>query len=164
MLRPIVNEHDEIVTYKEKADMLPTDIYRVCGLTVVNTSKKVLLTQRALDKKHDPGKWSFGVGWTVDKDETYEESVIRETFEELGIKITDPLNIDKYLSRSSTNNFFSMEYMVWVPDDVILTLEQDEIIDSARHTKEEIDAMFLNDPEKFVQSFWNVWRVVREKI
>lgn len=161
---PIVNEDDDVIGYKEKSEMLPNDIYRVCGLTVVNTSKKVLLTQRAHTKKHDPGKRSFGMGWTVEQGETYEESAIRETFEELGIQITNPINIDKYLSRSATNNFFSMEYMVWVPDDIQLKLQEDEIINIAWHNKQEIDTMFAANPNNFVQSFGDVWRVVREKI
>lgn len=164
MPRPIVNEEDEIIGYKEKSEMLPTDIYRVCGLTVVNTSKQVLLTQRAYNKRHDPGKRSFGMGGTVEQGETYEESAIRETFEELGITISNPIWIDKYLSRSETNNFFSMEYMVRVPDDIELKIEEDEIIDIARRTKDEIDEMLVTRREDFVQSFHNVWKVVREKL
>jgi 8-oxo-dGTP pyrophosphatase MutT (NUDIX family) len=83
MIIPVVDDNDNIIGYKERSELLPTDIYRVCGLTIINDSEQILLTKRAFTKKHDPGKLSFAAAGTVEQGETYAQSMVREAYEEL---------------------------------------------------------------------------------
>jgi 8-oxo-dGTP pyrophosphatase MutT (NUDIX family) len=55
-------------------------------LWITNSQGDILLAQRRHDKKVDPGKWAEAVGGTVEGNDSYEETVIREAEEELGIK------------------------------------------------------------------------------
>lgn len=89
-LIPIVNEQDEIIGYKERENIEPDDIYRTSGLMIYDGHGSVLLAQRAFSKSHDPGKWGPSVGGTVEKDETYESNIVKETFEELGLVNIQP--------------------------------------------------------------------------
>lgn len=83
---PIVDENDNVIGYKNRQEILPTDIYRVSALWITNSRGDILLAQRSFNKAHDPGKWGRAVAGTVEANETYEENIIKEAAEELGIK------------------------------------------------------------------------------
>ncbi len=61
---------------------------------IILNNKRVLITRRAPDQPH-PLRWEFP-GGKVEKDETYEECLIRELKEELGVSAT----IVKFFLRS----------------------------------------------------------------
>lgn len=82
----LVNEQDEIIGSKERAGLDYTkDTFRTASLWITNSDGDVLLAQRKMDKKIDPGKWAEAVGGTVEGDDSYEETIIREAAEELGL-------------------------------------------------------------------------------
>ena len=83
---PIVNLDDEIVGYKDRSEIdYDNDIFRTASLWITNNDGDVLLAQRKKDKKVDPGKWAEAVGGTVEGDDSYIDTVIREAKEELGL-------------------------------------------------------------------------------
>jgi len=55
----IVNDEDEIIGHKERGTLVKEDIYRVAALWVTNSKGEILLAQRQLGKRHDPGKWAL---------------------------------------------------------------------------------------------------------
>lgn len=55
---------------------------------------QILLQQRALSKSICPGLWDVSVAGHVDAGETIEQGAVRETFEEIGLKIA-PHNLNK---------------------------------------------------------------------
>lgn len=86
MTIPIVNRQDEIIGHKDRADLdYSKDIFRSASLWITNSNGDVLLAQRKMDKKVDPGKWAEAVGGTVEGGDSYEETIIREAEEELGL-------------------------------------------------------------------------------
>ena len=83
----IVNKNDEVIAYKERADLdVDKDIVRSASLWITNSKGEILLAQRKFDKRTDPGKWAEAVGGTVDNEDSYEDTVYREADEELGVK------------------------------------------------------------------------------
>lgn len=93
MTIPIVDHQDKVIGHKvREAIDYRTDIFQTASLWIIDSSGDILLAQRTLDKKIDPGKWAEAVGGTVENAESYEETVIREAAEELGI--TD-INLQK---------------------------------------------------------------------
>lgn len=81
----LVNRDDAVVEQKERGTLAPGDIYRVSALWVINSYGQVLLAQRLLTKKQDPGRWGPAVAGTIEDGETYEENIRKEAREELGI-------------------------------------------------------------------------------
>lgn len=87
MFIPIVNENDEVIGRKKRADInYEIDIFRTASVWVTNSQGDVLLAQRTLDKKVDPGLWAEAVGGTVEGESSYKQTAVRETHEELGIQ------------------------------------------------------------------------------
>lgn len=84
---PIVNFKDEIIAHKDRSEIdYMNDIFRTASLWITNRNGDVLLAQRKFDKKVDPGKWAEAVGGTVENDDSYLETIVREAEEELGLK------------------------------------------------------------------------------
>jgi len=93
----IVNEQDEVIGYKERNLITRDDIYRVAGLWITNSRGDILLARRAFSKTHDPGKWGPAVSGTIAANETYEENIIKEAEEELGLTGLNLIPGSKYL-------------------------------------------------------------------
>lgn len=105
----IVNEQDEVIGSKERADVVREDIYRVSALWLRDSQGRVLLAQRALTKKHDSGKWGPAVAGTVEAGETYLENIRKEMDEELGITdldITEGPKMRRMAGVDGEHNYF----------------------------------------------------------
>jgi len=105
---PIVNEKDEIVYYKEKHELLPTEINRDTGLFVLNEKNQILLAQRSSNKKMYPNLWSVAVAGTVEEGETYESNIIKEAQEELGLLNIKPIFMCTYLNENKNKRMSGM--------------------------------------------------------
>lgn len=81
----LVDKNDTVVGYKERGALGPGDVYRITSLWVMNPKHEVLLAQRVLAKKNDPGKWGPAVAGTIENNESYDEGIAKEAREELGI-------------------------------------------------------------------------------
>ncbi|MCK5107091.1 MAG: NUDIX domain-containing protein, partial [Nanoarchaeota archaeon] len=82
----IVDENDNIIGSKERKLINSSEVYRVSALWVKNTKGDILLAQRKFDKINDPGKWGPAVAGTNDIGESYEDNILKETEEEIGLK------------------------------------------------------------------------------
>ena len=83
----IVDEHDNEIGLKERDEIEKGDIYRVSGIWITNSKGEILLSQRSLLKKKSPGKWTCAAAGTVDEGETYENNILKEVEEEIGITL-----------------------------------------------------------------------------
>jgi len=103
----IVNKNDEIIDYKERGTLDKEDVYRVSALWGTNSKSEVLLAQRSFNKKNHPRIWGPAVAGTNDQGETYESNIIKETYEEIGIKNIKPVFIKKVMRKGQYNHFTS---------------------------------------------------------
>ena len=77
--------------------------YRNCALIILyDEDKKILLQQRTDDAPTRPGCWGF-FGGGIEKDETPEQAVRRECFEELNYTLENPKFIAKKEDKGKTN-------------------------------------------------------------
>ena len=154
----VVDVNNKVIGAKFWCDMTDDDFYRVSSLWVVipNGAKyDVLIAQRKLTKKKNPGKWGPSVAGTIEEGETYEENIIKEAREEIGltdIKIA-PIN-EVPLRRGCTCRHFTMTYITignWKLSD--FTPQESEV--------ENLDIVPIDDllsdtsinPEKYLPNF-----------
>lgn len=153
-LIPIVNLHDEVIDYKDRLQLLNTDIYRVSALWVTNTKGDILLAQRAFTKSHSPGKWGPAVAGTVEKDQTYLENVVIEAQEELGLTLNiDELTVGPKLLRKTKWIYFCQVYVLTrdIPVEN-LKLQKDEVIAIKWYSKDDLQSELTTFPDKFLES------------
>lgn len=152
----VVDENDNIIRLKERNEITNKDIYRVSVLWVRNSKDQVLIAQRALNKSHDPGKWQPAVAGTVEEGESYEENIIKESKEELGLNLTTRdiiLGPKLFLRDASGWLFFCQLFIHTTSRDIDdFNLQRDEVIRVQWIEKSELDRKLRETPKDFVDS------------
>jgi isopentenyldiphosphate isomerase len=99
---PVVDKYGKIVG-KATREACHSDkklIHPVVHLHIFNKNMEIYLQKRADHKLVQPGKWDSAVGGHVEFNEPLNESLERESYEELGISGFQPQMIAKYLWES----------------------------------------------------------------
>jgi isopentenyl-diphosphate Delta-isomerase len=149
---PIVDENDNILYYKERADVKREEIYRVSALWIENSKGEVLLAQRALTKSHDPGKWGPAVAGTVAKGETYEANIIKEAREELGIS-GQTFTIAFKKRSTGIHNYFAQYFFVKLDFTLdMFNTEKKDVKNIQWIAKEKLKLELKTNPDIFLKS------------
>lgn len=61
--------------------------HKTVHIWIVNDKKEILLQKRSMKVSRHPGKWHMSVSGHLGADEDSESAAIRETYEEIGLKI-----------------------------------------------------------------------------
>ena len=149
---PIVNENDEIIKYKNRLEIQSEDIYRISGLWVEDSEGQILLAQRSYGKKNNPGKFGPAVAGTVEKDETYEMNIIKESLEEIGLDNLLPVKKQKVrVNENNEHNFFcQLFYKIVDKPTKEFKIKKDELECVKWYTKEDLLIQLNNSPDNFV--------------
>lgn len=157
MTIPIVDLQDMVIDHKERADIDYTkDIFRTASLWITNANGDVLLAQRRFDKKVDLGKWAEAVGGTVEGDDSYEETVIREAEEELGLT---NLHIAKGSKQFITTpcSYFVQWYAATVDKDISeFVIQEEEVEQIAWISQADLEQELRDTPEKYIDAMTEI--------
>ena len=151
MLIPIVNELDEVVGTKDRSNLDYTkDIFRSASLWITNKDGDVLLTQRSLDKKVNPGKWAEAVGGVVEGKDSYETTVLREAQEELGLS-----NVQIHTGPKQFINSPAKYFVQWYTAEIDkpadeFVLQTDEVSRVAWIQKDKLKQQITENSDKFI--------------
>lgn len=146
----IVNEDDEVIGLKPRAEVEGDDIYRVSGLWIENNKGEVLLAQRSFSKKNSPGKWGPAVAGTIEEGETYDVNIYKEAEEEIGLKEYDFQKGEKQ-RRKGDHNYFVQWYYVKL-DIEKFKIKEDEVEQIKWIDKNELKKEIAKNPEMFVST------------
>lgn len=153
----IVNEKDEIICHKPRSERLPSEIGRVSGLVVLNSKNEMLIAQRVMSKKTDPGKWGPAVAGTVEEGETYVSNIIKEAKEEIGLEINeDDLKLISHTYRETSHKYFSTTFLTVVDKPIEEFKKQDNEVAEIRWVNmDELKGWYQNHPSDFIPTFGN---------
>lgn len=153
----IVDKNDNEIGLKSRSEITTNDIYRVSSLWVVvpyDESYKVLIAQRSFSKKNDPGVWGPSVAGTVDEGEAYEQNIIKEAEEEIGLTDAKLLPMsEKSIFHDGKHKYFSKRFVAigdWTLADFTPQASEVEALDlvDIGDLLSKIDS----DPEKYLTS------------
>jgi isopentenyldiphosphate isomerase len=148
----IVNEKDEIIGYKKRGTLNPEDIYRVSALWIKNSKEKFLLAKRVLTKKRDPGLWGPAVAGTVEKGETYEANIIKESKEELGLTNIHPKKFVK-TRVIHPHNHFTQWFLLKLDKEIKdFKIQKDEVAKIKWVSKKELFKLINKDSKELIKS------------
>lgn len=116
-LLDVLDEEGNLTGQKEDKDIIHEKglWHREVCVLIRNEKGEYLIQKRAATKKQAPNKWGMTAGH-VDAGENFEEAIVREIKEELGIEVTveelKPLATFKqpYESQTTTNNNYTKYY------------------------------------------------------
>jgi len=117
-------------------------LHPVVHLHVINNGR-IYLQKRQLDKKVQPGKWDTAVGGHVDPGENVEQSLSRETYEEIGIQSFKASLLRKYVWESSVERELVFSFITNYNGN--FRIDEKEVADARFWTVDEIEANAGND-------------------
>ncbi|MAZ62266.1 MAG: NUDIX hydrolase [Euryarchaeota archaeon] len=153
----IVNDSDKVIGSASRSEVHNRGLkHRSVHLLIFNKQGSVLLQKRSIEKDTFPGTWDSSVSGHVDSGETYDEAVIRESWEELGVKFDEvPEKIFKVDSCKETDNEFSWIFRHFSEGPFSPNL--DEISEIKWFTMQSLDDSNLEDSAVFSPAFSLIW-------
>ena len=163
----VLNEHGEYtneVASREECHKKGLWHKAVVVFIISPDNKKILLQQRSADKKLWPNLWDITAGGHVLTNELGYQSVIRETEEEIGIKLnkedlefigsTSSINTKGDIINKHYNEYFIDHKNIDIKD---IKLQLEEVQDIKWFTKEEVLKKIKNNYEGLTEKFgcWN---------
>jgi len=163
----VLNEHGEYtneVASREECHKKGLWHKAVVVFIISPDNKKILLQQRSADKKLWPNLWDITAGGHVLTNELGYQSVIRETEEEIGIKLnkedlefigsTSSINTKGDIINKHYNEYFIAHKNIDIKD---IKLQLEEVQDIKWFTKEEVLKKIKNNYEGLTEKFgcWN---------
>lgn len=147
---PIVDENDNIIGYKEREDRNPKDIFRITAIWITDENGNMLLQQRKLNKKINPGKWGPAASGTIEKGETYDSNAYKEMEEEIGVSGVELSKLEKVFREPNSGRKFVQLYSCKIPSNYHLMAQEEEVEQLKWFSKEELLDMYSRKPEEFV--------------
>ncbi|MEI6587684.1 MAG: NUDIX domain-containing protein [Candidatus Moraniibacteriota bacterium] len=145
----IVNENDEIIGFGERGATSEEDICRVSALWLTNSRGEILIAKRHRNKFYHPGTWGPAVAGTVEVGESYEDNIIKEANEELGLEKIKP-KIGPKIKVDDVHPFFLQWYVLVADKDLDeFELQSDEVEGVDWILPEELERQLRKQPEKF---------------
>jgi len=146
----IVDDSDTPIGCKDRSLLTKEDIYRVSALWITNSKGEILLTRRHHTKINHPGKWGPAVAGTVEEGETYEENIVKEAEEELGLKNIKP-SIGPKIETKSQYHHFTQWFILKIDRGINeFTIQKDEIEEVKWISPSDLKQKLQNNPEDFL--------------
>jgi len=146
----LVNEKDIIIGYKERGTLNQQEIYRISALWITNSRGEILLAKRHHTKTKHPNKWGPAVAGTVEEGETYEENIIKETEEELGLKEIE-INLGPKIKTDNEYHHFTQWYTLKVDKKIDkFKIQENEVEEIKWFSPEELKKQLQNNPKEFL--------------
>ena len=157
---PVVNKKDEVIGYKDRAAIDPTvDIVRSASLWITNSNGDILIAQRKLTKRNNPGKWSEAVGGTVEGEDTYESTMLREAEEEIGITV-DAYEVGPKQYIDFPTKYFVQWYTAVIDAPVEAFHVQEEELEQVAWLREaQLVRELKETPEKYIAEMQDIARL-----
>ena len=111
-------------------------LHPVVHLHLFNSKGELFLQKRSNSKDIQPGKWDTSVGGHVDPGEKIEKALLREAFEELGLRGFNPVYLGRYVWKSPREREQVNSYST--TSDTPPVINKDEIADGRFRTVTEI--------------------------
>lgn len=159
---PIVDENDNIINYKEREETTRDDIRRIIGLDIFNERGEVLIAKRHPNKKIDPGLWGPSVAGTVDEGFDYNDTVLKEAEEEVGLKNIQPIFNKKYFYETENARRWCSRYHVVIDSKTKLTKQDSEVSEIKWISVDDLEKWHQRHPEEFIPSFQRSMNFIKE--
>lgn len=160
----VVDKNDNVIGKATRKEC-HTDkkiIHRAIYVTMIK-GKEMLLQRRSMKKDFGPGALDFSVGGHVSHGETYEQAALRETEEELGIKIQESelKKIGKFYFKADYETEINMIFGVYTNIDIKnFNFNKDEISEVIYVDIEDVKRMVKNNKKQFTDAFPDVFEII----
>jgi isopentenyldiphosphate isomerase len=158
----VVNEHDDLIEYREKQFLSPHEFHRVSAAWLESPEGEVLLARRANNKRTDAGKRTVAAAGTLEDDDTYETNISKELYEELGLQNLRLRPAAKLVLRGQ-NNIVVQFFRGTLNRETPLIPRAGEVAEIRWFSKREARLQWEQHPETFASNFGSIARAFLEE-
>jgi len=161
-LLDVVDENDRVTGIKTRGEIHAQGLmHRAVHILVFNPSGELFIQKRSMSKDNNPGLWDSSAAGHVDSGENYYDCAIRELGEELGLRITEPL---EQLFRLVASPITDMEHCIVYRcvSDGPFELEAEEIDEGAWITGREMDRRVSENDPTMTRTLLHIWKKFRQ--
>jgi len=150
----IVDAQDQPIGLKDYADLQYEDAYRVSALWLTDEATgDVLITQRKWTKHNDPGKWMAAASGTIEEGEDYDQNIIHEIEEEIGLSNLKLNKGPKEYTDDGVHKYFVQWYLAETnKNETTITIQEEEVEEYAWIPLDKLINDLKANPEKYVPS------------
>lgn len=158
----VVDQNDVVIGRDTRAEVHRLGLrHRSVHLLVFDSTGRVFLQKRSMSKDENPGQWDTSVAGHVDSGESYDQCVIREAAEELGIHLTHvPQRLFKFEASEDTGMEFCWIYRT--VSDGPFELNKDEIDEGGWFEPEKLDAVLAAPGQTYTAAIAKIWSRLRD--
>lgn len=91
----LTNTSGIFIGEKNRYDVITGETIAITGLLLTNSKSELLIAQRSLQKKHDPGLWGPAAAGTLEPGENFVKNIVKEAEEEIGLSGIIPEEIHR---------------------------------------------------------------------
>lgn len=157
----VVNEIDTVIGRERRAEIHRLGIrHRAVHVFIFNHLNQLFLQKRSKTKDTNPGLWDSSVAGHVDYGEDYDQCVVREMQEELGIRSRAiPEHLLKIPACTETGMEFIQVYRLI--DSGPFKLNKSEIDEGRWISVDEMNQLILADTNILTKSIKYIWRTMQ---
>ena len=150
----IVDENDNLIWYKQRWTLNHwKDIYRISALRLENSKWEVLMAQRSYSIKNQWWQRWPAVAGTIDKWETYESNILKESQEEIWLELKEyKIWIKEFVHAKENNNrkYFRQRFIAKSDKKIEeFKLQKEEVEKIMRINKQDLLNRVRQNPEDF---------------
>jgi len=149
----VVDENDNVIGCKPR-DVVDKEglMYRVSGLWIKNSRGESLLARRAYTKTHSPGRWGPAAAGTVDEGETYEENMVKEAEEELGL-MNVKFEKGPHIGVSGKYNYFTQWFSLLIDEpENYFKIQEEVVVEVKWFSEQELRDQLEKNPKDFLKN------------
>jgi isopentenyl-diphosphate delta-isomerase len=153
----VVDRSDRVIDRASREEVHRNGLlHRSAHLLVFDGSGRVLLQKRSMVKDRFPGRWDSSVSGHVDSGESYDQCIVREAMEEIGIRLAaTPERLFKVDACDETDQEFSWVYRTY--SEGPFAPNEEEISEIGWFTGDEVSHLVKTDPDSVSPSFALIW-------
>jgi isopentenyldiphosphate isomerase len=156
----VVNDRDEVTGRQPRSEVHRLGLmHRATHVLVFNRRGQVFLQKRSMQKDRQPGLWDSSASGHVDSGEEYDDCVVRELREELGLRVSEvPERLFKLTASPETD-----QEHVWVyrcDAEGPFQLHPDEIERGDWFERDDVTRWMNERPEEFASALLVIWKKV----
>jgi len=154
----VVNDQDVVIGQETRARVHQHGLkHRAVHVLVFNGRGKLFLQKRSMAKDTYPGAWDSSAAGHLDAGETYDDCVVRELGEELGIRVSGaPPRLFKIDACEDTGQEFVWVYRL--ESEGPFELHPEEIETGDWFDPEQINRWIMERPGDLASAFLLVWQ------
>lgn len=157
-----VDENDQPIGSGTREEAWAKGVHhRITRVILRDENGKILSQLRSKNKKLYPNRWTDSASGHVDEGEDYEDAMVREMREEIGVE-TNLKFVGKFLSHHTN---FGVETPVFnaifegvIDSSTKLNLQESEVADFAWYELEALKLEMNDNPDKFTPGFVEAFR------